>query len=95
MKKRTFTDIVNSVRETNSEVLWKKARLANRLAKRRQAGRTSRSAAYSVKSKALLSLVNYLPEHVKVSPDIKFEHLMIVEHKDDYSGLHLPISHLA
>lgn len=95
MKKRktTFSEILKQSGHENSERLMRRARLANRLAKKSRGA--SRAAAYDVKARALCSLVKKLPGCVRVSRDIKLTDFVVVELKGDESGLHLPSAKLA
>jgi hypothetical protein len=88
----TFNEIVSQNEKTNSERLMKKARLANRLAKRKY-GKQKR-VAYAVKSKALGSLVKKMPARVDIRKDIILTDFVVVELKNTNAGLHFPINQL-
>lgn len=90
--KPTFSEILNNSAQKNSERLMKKARLANRLAKR--ASGKNRRQAYQVKADALVSLVRTLPHKVNILNDIKLPDFVVVELKNAASGLHLPAGKL-
>lgn len=90
--KLTFNQIVAGVEKDNSEKLMKKARLANRLAKRARG--LQRQAAYSVKSGALQSLIHKMPARVDVRKDIILTDFVVVELKNTNVGLHFPIINL-
>jgi len=90
--KPTFSKILQRSESANSERLMKKARLANRLAKRSRG--TNRQIAYRVKSTVLCSLVKNLPDRIRVSKDIKLTDFVVVELKTEMSGLHLPAANL-
>jgi hypothetical protein len=90
--RRTFSQILAEVEKGNSETLMKKARLANRLAKRSR-GR-QRQAAYHVKSNALNSLVHKMPTRVDIRKDIVLTDFVVIELKNTNEGLHFPVSRL-
>ena len=87
-RKLTFNQILNGLEKSNSEKLMKRARQANRLAKRSRGHK--RQLAYQVKSKALVSLVKSLPNQVEIRRDIILTDFVVVELKNTQSGLHLP-----
>ncbi len=76
----------------NSEKLMCRARRANNIAKRAR-GKNRRNA-YSVKSRALCSLVNHLPGQTDIRKDIILTDFVVVELKGAQTGLHVPIEHL-
>lgn len=90
--KLTFNQILSRVEKDNSEKLMRKARLANRLAKTRRGAQ--RQTAYSVKTRALGSLVRKMPALVDIRRDIILTDFVVVELKNTNSGLHFPISSL-
>lgn len=90
--KRAFKEILKEIGPKNSECLMKKARLANRLAKKSN-GRNRRNA-YRVKSDALCSLVQKLPGNVRISRNFRLTDFIIVGLNGEYSGLHLPVAAL-
>ena len=85
-QKPTFNQLLNHLEKTNSEKLMKRARLANRLAKRSRG--SQRQLAYSVKHNALSALVHHLPAQVEVRKDIVLTDFVVVELKTEQSGLH-------
>lgn len=87
-QKTTFSQILSGLEQSNSEKLMKRARLANRLAKRSRG--QQRQTAYSIKTKALTSLVHHLPARVEIRKDIILTDFVVVELKNTQSGLHLP-----
>ena len=91
-KKQTFSQMLTSLETPNSERLMRRARRANRIAKNVR-GRSRRNA-YSVKSRALSSLVNHLPGQTNIRKDIILTDMVVVELKGSQSGLHFPIEHL-
>lgn len=88
--KPTFSQIVKATEKSNSEILMKKARLANRLAKRARG--SQRQIAYAVKSGALQSLVRKMPALLDVRKDIILTDFVVVELKNTSVGLHFPIA---
>lgn len=86
----TFNEILNKTAKENAEMLMKKARLANRLAKRFQGKK--RRQAYSIKADALCGLIKSLPNKITVRKDIRLTEFVVVELKTAQSGLHLPIA---
>lgn len=90
--KLTFNQILAKAEKDNSERLMKKARLANRLAKKSRGGQ--RQTAYAVKSGALGSLVHKMPARVDVRKDIILTDFVVVELKNTNVGLHFPIAGL-
>ena len=90
--KSTFSQILADVEKDNSEKLMSRARLANRLAKRSRGDQ--RQSAYSVKSKALNSLVKKMPTRIDIRKDIILTDFVVIELKNTNVGLHFPISSL-
>lgn len=90
--KSTFSQILADVEKDNSEKLMSKARLANRLAKKSRGDQ--RQTAYSVKSKALNSLVKKMPALIDIRKDIILTDFVVIELKNTNVGLHFPISSL-
>ena len=90
--KLTFNQILAGAEKDNSERLMKKARLANRLAKKSRGAQ--RKAAYAVKSGALVSLVRKMPARVDVRLDIVLTDFVVIELKNTNVGLHFLISNL-
>jgi hypothetical protein len=84
--KKTFSQILEQLEKSNSEKLMKRARLANRIAKRSRGRR--RRLAYQVKHRALGSLVKKLPAQVAIRRDIVLTEFVVVELKNTESGLH-------
>lgn len=91
-QKLTFNQILSRVEKDNSERLMKKARLANRLAKRSRGNQ--RQTAYAVKTSALNSLVRKMPARLDVRKDIVLTDFVVVELKNTNVGLHFPVSAL-
>lgn len=85
--KPTFNQILKGLEKSNSEKLMARARLANRIAKRSHGHR--KQIAYSVKHKALCTLVEHLPEQIEIRKDIVLTDFVVVELKNTQSGLHL------
>jgi hypothetical protein len=90
--KKTFNQILAGLEKDNSEKLMKRARTANRLAKKSR-GR-QRKNAYAVKSKALVSLVKKLPAQIDIRKDIILTDFVVIELKNTQSGLHFPIANM-
>lgn len=88
--KLIFKQILAQAEKDNSERLMKKARLANRLAKRSRG--LQRQTAYAVKAGALVSLVKKMPDRVDVRKDIILTDFVVVELKNTNAGLHFPVS---
>lgn len=91
-QKLTFNQICAKAEKENSEKLMRKARLANRLAKRVRGNQ--RQTAYAVKAGALSSLVHKMPKRVDVRLDIILTDFVVVELKNTNVGLHFPIINL-
>jgi ribosomal protein L25 (general stress protein Ctc) len=90
--KQTFNQMLTSLETPNSKRLMRRARRANRIAKRVY-GKNRRNA-YRVKSRALCSLVNHLPEQTDIRKDIILTDFVVVELKGAETGLHVPVRHL-
>lgn len=90
--KLTFNQILAGVEKENCEKLMKKARTANKLAKRSRGAQ--RQTAYTVKTSALGSLVRKMPGRVDIRKDIILTDFVVIELKNTNSGLHFPISNL-
>lgn len=90
--KLTFNQILAIAEKDNSERLMKKARLANRLAKKSRGAQ--RQCAYAVKSNALGSLVRKMPARVDIRKDIILTDFVVIELKNTNEGLHFPIINL-
>ncbi len=90
--KQTFNQILAGVEKDNSERLMFRARTANGLAKRSRGAQ--RRAAYTVKSRALSSLVHKMPARIDVRLDIILTDFVVVELKNTNIGLHFPITGL-
>lgn len=88
--KLTFNQILAGAEKNNSEVLMRKARAANALAKRSRGAQ--RRKAYAVKAGALRSLVTKMPARVDVRKDIILTDFVVVELKNTNQGLHFPVS---
>ncbi len=84
--------MISGLEKGHSEILMKKARLANRLAKRSR-GRQRRTA-YAVKTEALNFLVTKLPGRINIQKDIVLTDFVVIELKNTYSGLHFPVARL-
>lgn len=84
--------MISGLERKNSEKLMKKARLANRIAKRSRGA--SRQNAYAVKACALATLVEKMPDRVDVRKDIILTDFVVVELKNTNRGLHLPVASL-
>lgn len=91
-QKPTFNQICARIEKDNSEILMRKARLANSLAKRARGDQ--RQSAYAVKAGALSSLVHKMPARVDVRKDIVLTDFVVVELKNTNVGLHFPIVRL-
>ena len=91
--KPAFREILKQIGQKNSECLMQKARLANRVAKKSR-GRNRRNA-YRVKSDALCSLVQKLPDSIRIFRDVKLPDFVVVGLNGEYSGLHLPVAALS
>lgn len=91
--KPAFKKILEQIGKKNSECLMTKARLANHLAKKSD-GRNRRNA-YRVKSVALCSLVQKLPDRIRISKDVGLTDFVVVALNGGYSGLHLPLKDLS
>ena len=78
-QKLTFNQLCAKAEKENSEKLMRKARLANRLAKRSR-GRNKKSA-YRVKADALATLVHRMPTRVNVHEDFYLRDFVVVELK--------------
>lgn len=91
-RKPTFNQILAGVEKDNSEKLMVRARTANNLAHRSRG--SQRQTAYTVKSKALGSLVKKMPNLVDVRKDIILTDFVVVELKNTNVGLHFPIINL-
>jgi len=91
-QRRTFGQIVAEVEKSNSEALMKKARLANRLAKRARG--EQRRTAYDVKASALDSLIHKMPARVDIRRDIILTDFVVIELRNTSEGLHFPASRL-
>ncbi len=90
--KLTFNQILAEAEKGNSELLMKKARMANALAKRSRG--SQRRSAYAVKSNALSSLVRKMPARLDIRKDIILTDFVVVELKNTNVGLHFPIINL-
>lgn len=90
--KPTFNQILAGVEKDNSEKLMSRARTANNLARRSRG--SQKQAAYTVKSKALGSLVKKMPARVCIRKDIILTDFVVVELKNTNVGLHFPIINL-
>lgn len=88
--KLTFSQILAGVEKENCEKLMKKARTANNLAKKTRGAQ--RQTAYTVKTKALGSLVRKMPQRVDIRKDIILTDFVVIELKNTNVGLHFPIS---
>lgn len=86
-KKPTFNDTLKGLEKINSQILMNRARIANRLAKR-TSGR-NKQRAYSVKHKALATLVHFLPDQIDIRKDIVLTDFVVVELKNSQFGLHM------
>lgn len=84
--KMTFNQILAKTEKSNSEQLMKRARRANRLAKKLSGHK--KQLAYQVKRKALTSLVEKLPARVSIRKDICLTDFVVVELIGAESGLH-------
>ncbi|MEZ5307114.1 MAG: hypothetical protein R2684_08215 [Pyrinomonadaceae bacterium] len=91
-QKSTFKEILRDLERPNSERLMRRARRANRLAKKAK-GR-SKTNAYAVKSRALCTLATKLPEFADIRKDIVLTDFVVVELVNTNRGLHLPVSEL-
>lgn len=91
-KKRTFREILSAVEKDNSERLMRKARTANKLAKKTRGQQRKR--AYAVKSGVLSWLVKKMPAHVRIHEDFYLHDFVVIELKSTNQGLHFPISAL-
>lgn len=90
--RQTFNQILAGVEKDNSEKLMLRARTANNLARRSRG--SQKQAAYTVKSKALGSLVKKMPARVCIRKDIILTDFVVVELKNTNVGLHFPIAGL-
>jgi ribulose 1,5-bisphosphate carboxylase large subunit-like protein len=86
--KPTFNQILKDIERSNSEKLMKRARRANRLAKRLRGQK--KQLAYGVKHKALSFLIRKLPDRIEIRKDIILTDFVVVGLKNAQSGLHLP-----
>lgn len=87
--KLTFNQILAAAEKDNSELLMKKARTANSLAKKSRG--FQRQTAYGVKANALSSLVKKMPSRVDIRKDIILTDFVVVELKNTNVGLHFPV----
>lgn len=92
-RKATFNDILNKTKDDNCARLMEKARIANRIAKQTRP-RSSRNA-YSVKHRALRSIVSKMKGKFHVTQDFRLDEFKIVTLRSERLGLHIPASELA
>lgn len=92
MAKQTFKEILNNTKSKHAARIMKKARTANRIAKRVR-GKNRRNA-YKVKADALKFLVEKMPNRVEIREDITLNEFVIIELLDEQSALHTPKANL-
>jgi hypothetical protein len=87
-KKRSFNDILREEGRKNGEKLMSKARVANRVAKASKGN--GRASAYNIKASALGTLIEKMPQKVRVHRDIRLDEFVVVALRDGGLGLHFP-----
>lgn len=91
-RKKTFNEILSNSREGNCELLMRKARTANRIAK--QSLPRSKRNAYGVKHGALTTIISKMKGKVDVTKDFRNDELVVVTLRSERYGLHLPAREL-
>lgn len=87
-KKQSFSDILRKEDLKNGEKLMSKARSANRVAKASKG--SGRVSAYKIKTSALETLIQKLPQKIRVHRDIRLDDFVVVALRDGGLGLHFP-----